>query len=89
MAKIAKIPKDLVERFEFYKGLLGFNEALQLLVRRDKAATKLEKKKAKDRREGQAGSRPDGRLNGYNIALNSLVGRMGGKRKPKKSRRGF
>jgi hypothetical protein len=85
------------EDFEHYEKLIGFDAACALLVGRAKSAKKLEVKRAKclstseskDRRMGLAMARPDGRLNGYNIASSSLVGRMGGKRKAKKSKKGY
>lgn len=77
------------ETVEHYIKLLGLKEALALLGRRAKAANKLAKKRIGDRVEGLASSHPDGRVNAPNSALNTLVGRMGGKRKPKKSKRGY
>lgn len=77
------------ELVEHYTRLLGFREACLLLARRNKAANKLDKKKNRDRVEGLASSKPDGRLNAPNLSLGSLVGRMGGKRKQKKSKRGY
>lgn len=87
--KTVSVPASLREDVSHYERLLGFNEALQLLVRRDKLRTKLDKKKAKDRVEGQAASRPDGRLNAFNLASGSLVAVYGGKRKPKRTKRGY
>lgn len=87
--KAISIPASIKEDFKHYEKLLGFNEAILLLVRREKASQKLQKLKAKNQKEQQASSRPDGRLNGYNIALGSLVAQMGGKRKAKKTKRGY
>jgi hypothetical protein len=85
----AEVSPELKGSFAFYEKLLGFNAALELLYRREDAAKKLAKLKIKSKTEQQAGSRPDGRLNGPNLALGSLVAQMGGKRKSKKTKRGY
>lgn len=82
---MSKVEDDL----KHYEKLLGFNDAFQLLYARHRASVKLEKIKAKSRSEGLASSKPDGRLNAQNLSLNSIVCKMGGKRKLKKTKRGF
>lgn len=74
---------------EHYEKLIGLEPALELMRKRSKARMSLHKTKIKSPTEQQASSRPDGRLNGYNMALGSLVSSMGGKRKAKKTKRGY
>lgn len=75
--------------FAHYEKLIGLGAALELLASRSISATKLQKKKEKSRTEKQASSKPDGRLNGPNLARGSLVQIYGGKRKLKKTKRGY
>ena len=77
------------EELDHYTRLLGLDAAIRLLMERKKAGKNLVKKLKRSRMEQQAASYPDGRLNAGNLASRSLVGQMGGKRKPKKSKRGF
>lgn len=92
MKKRLLTPTEEQRALREFKSLLptcGFGEALRITGERIEASRKLTKKQSSSRTEQQATSRPDGRLNGYNIANSSLVGRMGGKRKPKRSNRGW
>lgn len=75
--------------FAHYEKLIGFGPALDLLIKRSKASAKLEKRKEKSKTEQQASSRPFGRLNAPNLATGSLVQVCGGKRKAKKTKRGY
>lgn len=83
------IPAKLQADVAHYTKLVGLGPALTLLMSRAKHADKLTRKREKDSREKQAASKPDGRLNAFNLASGSLVDRMGGKRKPKKTKRGY
>jgi hypothetical protein len=97
--QVAKEPAYTEADLNHYASLIGLDAAVLLLMKRAKSANKFAIKRAKclstspeiskDRRTGLAMARPDGRLNGYNIASSSLVGRMGGKRKAKKSKKGY
>lgn len=78
-----------LREFQSLLDTCGLAEAMRIVGERIESSRKLAKKQQKSRSEQQASSRPDGRLNGYNIANSSLVGRMGGKRKPKRSNRGW
>lgn len=75
--------------FDHYVSLIGLDATITLLTGRAKSAAKLEHLRAKNQTEQLASSRPDGRLNGYNMSLGSLVCKMGGKRKAKKTKRGY
>jgi hypothetical protein len=77
------------EDFEHYEKLIGLGPTIRLLHEREKAKKKLERKRNKDRAEQLGGSRPDGRMNGFNISSGSIVAKMGGKRRSKKTKRGF
>lgn len=81
--------KSEQEELAHYTRLLGLNEAIKLLRSREKDKIKRERLLKRSRTEKQATSYPDGRLNAGNLASRSLVGAMGGKRKPKKTKRGF
>lgn len=87
--KDISISPTLRADFLHYEKLIGLGPALELLASRSLSATKLQKKKEKNRTEQQASSKPEGRLNGPNLALGSLVQIYGGKRKMKKTKRGF
>lgn len=77
------------QTLEHYINIMGFGPAIAMLAQRERQAAKLEKHKARNQREKMASSFPDNRLNAGNLALRSVVGRMGGKRKPKKTKKGY
>lgn len=76
------------QEFKRYVNLVGLGDALLLLNNRRKAAKALEKSRGCSHSRHHTAMHGR-RVNGPNAALGSLVASMGGKRKPKKTKRGY